>query len=152
MSGNEFVTILRPIAMRFAEAEEGIACKGTAIECTTFKTHGKAFLFVGGKEIRLKLQASLAEAGKLAAKEPERYQAGKIGWVTVRLHPGDALPIDVLERWIDESYRLLVPKQLAAKLAERDGPRGGAAKTATKKVAKKRAKRKTHRAAIQSRP
>lgn len=142
-SHNEFVTILRPIAMRYPEAEEGIACKGTAIECTTFKARNKAFLFVGAKEIRLKLQASLAEAAKLAAKDPERYQAGKIGWVTMRLHPGDALPIDVLERWIDESYRLLVPKELATMLAERDGPSGGAAKSATKKVAKKKAKRKT---------
>jgi len=139
-SGNEFVSILRPIAMRCPETEEGVACKGTSIECTTFKARGKAFLFVGAKDIRLKLQASLAEAAKLAMKEPDRYQAGKIGWVTVRLHPGDALPIDFLERWIVESYRLLVPKELAAKLAERDGPRGRAKSTAKKKVAKKQAK------------
>jgi hypothetical protein len=139
-SGDEFVTILRPIAMSFPEAEEGVACKGTAIECTTFKSRNKAFLFVGAKEIRLKLQTSIAEAAMLAAKEPDRYQAGKIGWVTVRLHPGEALPIDILERWIDESYRLLAPKQLSAKLAERDGPSGAAKKAAKKKVAQKRAK------------
>jgi hypothetical protein len=48
----------------------------------------------------------LAEAGKLAAQEPGRYQTGSGGWVTVKFAAGGTPPKDVLKRWLDESYRL----------------------------------------------
>ena len=57
---------LRSLALKYPDCEEGIACKGTAIECSTFKVKGKAFLFVGRTEVRLKLADSIAEARKLA--------------------------------------------------------------------------------------
>ena len=64
---------LRTLALQYPECEEGIACKGTAIECTTFKARSKAFLFVARADVRIKLRESLPEAAKLAVKEPGRY-------------------------------------------------------------------------------
>ncbi|MCI0637696.1 MAG: MmcQ/YjbR family DNA-binding protein [Gemmataceae bacterium] len=145
---------LRKIALAYPEAEEGIACKGTALECATFKARNKTFLFLGAADLRVKLSESLSEAVKLQAKEPNRYKVGAHGWVAVVFGSDKSTPIDVLERWIDESYRLLVPKQLVALLPqcgplsggkEHHGvrPRGevqiaGSSKTAKKKTPKKK--------------
>ena len=134
---------LRSLALRYPEAEEGIACKGTALECSTFKAGNKAFLFVGAKDVKVKLRGSLAAAAKLAAKEPSRFQAGGHGWVSVKFSPDRPLPFDLLEKWIDESYRLLVPKQLVALLPACGPPIGEASKTAQKKAPKKGSKKKS---------
>ncbi|MSQ96453.1 MAG: MmcQ/YjbR family DNA-binding protein [Gemmataceae bacterium] len=128
---------LRKIARQFPEAEEGIACQGTAIECTTFKARNKAFLFVGVVEARLKLQESLVEAIKLAAKEPSRYQVGAHGWVKLTFGQDDSPPLELLARWIDESYRLLAPKNLAAMLPQRGVPKAEAAHVVKKRTRKK---------------
>ena len=37
--------------------------------------------------------------------EPTGYGLGQAGWVSVRLPVRDDVPIDLLEEWIDESYR-----------------------------------------------
>ena len=137
---------LRKLALSYPEAQEGIACKGTALECSTFNARSKAFLFVGAADVRLKLDASLAEANKLAAKEPSRYQVGAHGWVKVTLHQDEAAPLELLKKWIDESYRLLAPKQLVALLPERGPAAGASKKTAKPKKPKKIATKKVTRA------
>lgn len=129
---------LRKIALRYPEAEEGIACKGTAVECSAFKARNKTFLFVGAAEVRLKLQQSLAEATKLAVKEPGRYQVGFLGWIKATLNHGESPPPGLFERWIDESYRLIVHKHLVAMLPECDVPTTGSPKAAKKKPARKK--------------
>ena len=116
---------LRTLALQYPECEEGIACKGTAIECTTFKARSKAFLFVARADVRIKLRESLPEAAKLAVKEPGRYTVGTSGWVKVTFSGDEPLPLDILTRWIDESYRLLAPKKLLALLPERSPRAGG---------------------------
>ena len=132
---------LRQLALQYPQAEEGIACQGTAIECSTFKARNKAFLFLGAGVIRLKLHESLAEAVKLAAKEPGRYKVGANGWVAVTLTGDASPPLDLLTRWLDESYRLLAPKQLAALLPERGNAKASAMKSATRNPQKKKASR-----------
>src|ERR1043166_6695539 len=97
---------LRALALKFPACEEGIACKGTALECTTFNVKGKAFLFVGRKEIRFKLGDSIDDAKKLAAKEPTRYTVGANGWTKIAFSDNEPLPMDVVKPWVDESYRL----------------------------------------------
>ena len=104
---------LRTLALKYPDCEEGIACKGTAIECTTFKVKGKAFLFVSRAEIRLKLGDSIDEATKLAAKEPPRYVVGANGWTKITFNDDEPLPMAIVTRWIDESYRLMAPKASA---------------------------------------
>jgi hypothetical protein len=109
---------LRKIALGYPEAEEGIACRGTAVECATVMVGKKAFLFLGKKEFRLKLGDSLDEAAKLAAKHPDVYKVGAKGWTSIAVSGIQSAPKGLLERWIGESYRLLAPKKLVAALAE----------------------------------
>ena len=116
---------LQKLALRYPEAQEGIACAGTALESKTIKVGNKAFLFLGEKDVRLKLGESLAEAAKLAAKVPGRYEVGVHGWVKLTFSNDETPPLDLLKRWIDESYRLLAPKKLLALLPERSPRAGG---------------------------
>jgi len=53
-----------------------------------------------------KLDASLAEAGALQAQEPERFQAGKTGWVTIRFSADKPMPKKIWARWMKESFAL----------------------------------------------
>jgi hypothetical protein len=129
---------LRRIALGYPEAEEGVACKGTAIECTTFKARNKAFLFVGAADVRVKLGASLAAAAKLEAKEPSRYKVGAHGWVLVKFSADAPLRLDLFPTWIDESYRSLAPKQLVAQLPAGGLPTGNATATVKKQAPKKK--------------
>lgn len=131
---------LRAYALRYPEATSGVACAGTALECPTVAARGKAFLFLGPTGLRVKVRESLDQATEFAAREPGRYTVGAHGWVQVV--PGEGpLPLDVLERWIDESYRLLVPKALVAMLPEKGPPaeeRAPAGQAATRPARKPR--------------
>jgi predicted DNA-binding protein (MmcQ/YjbR family) len=106
---------LRAFALGYPEAQEGIACEGTALEKITVKARTRAFLFLSAADAMMKLGDSLPEATELAAKEPARYKVGAHGWVTVTFSD-DPPPLDMVERWIDESYRLVAGKQLVAML------------------------------------
>jgi predicted DNA-binding protein (MmcQ/YjbR family) len=105
------LTKLRAMAMRHPNVEAGVACKGTPLQSTTFTVRKKAFLFVreadGFAELRLKLDASKAEATRLAKKDPDRYGIGSQGWVKLTFEAHDDLPAEVVERWVGESYRLM---------------------------------------------
>jgi hypothetical protein len=116
---------LRTLALKYSDCEEGVACKGTAIECSTFKVGGKAFLFLGRADLRVKLSDSLPEAEKLAAREPGRVTVGAHGWVKVTFSADEPPPLDVLGRWIDESYRLMAGGAVAkaSKAKKKSAPR-----------------------------
>jgi hypothetical protein len=97
--------LLHRFALQLPETEEGVACEGTAAEARTVKRNGKAFLFLRAVDARLKLAASLEGAAALASKEPTRYSVGAHGWVLVKFQDASD-PVDVLKRWIEESYSL----------------------------------------------
>jgi hypothetical protein len=124
---------LRRIAMRLPEAQEGMVCQKAA-----FKAGNKAFFFMGMDDTSyntmLKLRDSLPEATKLAAKQSDRYGVGAHGWVSATFDHGQSPPPDLFERWIDESYRLLVPKKLVALLPVQCSPTAGPTKAASKKA------------------
>jgi predicted DNA-binding protein (MmcQ/YjbR family) len=128
--------LLRQLATALPEVTEGITCDKAA-----YKAGGKSFLFVGSDgaatTIMLKLQASLPEAKKLTAARPATYKVGGTNWVTITLPHDQPPPINVLQRWIEESYRLLVPRKLTATL---DGakPLAVKAKTSSKPTASRR--------------
>ena len=88
------------------------AAMGTSCNQTSFRIGKNAFLFIGpgAKGIGFKamffLSKSLPQAVKLAAKEPDRYQAGAKGWVTVRFSAEEPIPKAVWEKWLVESYEL----------------------------------------------
>jgi hypothetical protein len=115
-------SLLRQLATALPEVTEGITCDKAA-----YKAGGKSFLFVGSSgtatTIMLKLQGSLPEAKKLAAAHPSTYKIGGHNWVTITLPHDQPPPMGVLQRWIEESFRLLAPKNLVAVL---DGAAGSA--------------------------
>ena len=123
---------LRRIAMRLPQVEEGLVCQKAA-----FKAGNKSFFFMGMNDTSyntmVKLRDSLAEAKKLAAKDPERYGVGGHDWVSVTFARNESPPPGLFERWIEESYRLLVPKKLVALLPENHAPQTGSAQSVGKK-------------------
>ena len=110
---------LRRRALRLPGTAEGVACAGTTLESRTVTAGGKTFLFLRDTEIRLKLRDSLPEAATLAAAESDRYSTGAHGWVTIRppLAPAD---LDRIERWVEESFRLIASRKLIAQLSTPD--------------------------------
>jgi hypothetical protein len=97
---------LRKVALALPDTEEGIACKGTKLECPTVTVRNKAFLFLSENHLRLKLGDSLTEASEFAC-----CKIGAGGWVQV-MFDADKLPsAKTLERWIKESYQLAAPKK-----------------------------------------
>jgi predicted DNA-binding protein (MmcQ/YjbR family) len=118
---------LRNFAMSYPEAHEDFPWGERVI-----KVKGKVFLFLGkGGDLGLsvKLPSSGLIALDLPFTSPTAYGLGKSGWVTAQFGPKDKPPMDVLRAWIDESYRAVAPKKLAASLG--DGP--PVAKAAAKK-------------------
>jgi len=87
-----------------------------------------AYLSVEGQpfSISCKLPQSSAVALMLPFTKPTAYGLGKSGWVTAEF--ADVMPdVELLEAWIDESYRAQAPKRLVASLGA--SPRAGAGST-----------------------
>ena len=105
---------MRERASEYPGVDEGTACTQSS-----FKAGGKAFLFVGEQGGRykamFKLDASKAEAAKLAEKHPGDYQVGSGVWVTARFTAEKPMPATRWKKWLDESYGLsAAPKKKAA--------------------------------------
>jgi hypothetical protein len=107
----------RSSALAYPEVDEGDSCVKQA-----FRVRKKGFLYLGEKadsyNAMVKLGASLDEASELAAASPGHYAVGSGGWVTIKLPNDSAPPPGVMERWIDESFRLQAPASLVALLDE----------------------------------
>jgi predicted DNA-binding protein (MmcQ/YjbR family) len=86
------------------------------------KVRGKVFVFLGREEgggtpaVIVKLVESHAHALSVDGAQPTGYGLGKAGWVTV---PVTGVAIDTLRDWVEESYRIVAPKRLAAELDAR---------------------------------
>jgi len=86
---------------------------------TVAKVRKKVFVFFGSDPTRDRITVKLVEshghALSIEGAEPTGYGLGKAGWVTV---PVDAEDVDVLllRDWIEESYRIVAPKRLVARL------------------------------------
>ena len=93
---------LRKFALKYPEAQEGLAGEGTAVECVTVHVRNKTFLFVSDTIIRLKLSDSLPEAAE-ARHEGAVPLRGRDSWLGEdRVSKGDSLPLDLFKKWIDE--------------------------------------------------
>jgi hypothetical protein len=121
------VQTLRRLALGYPEAREGVSCEGTSAQRSTVKARNKAFLFFGVADAMIKLRESLAEAIKLASKDPARYRVGAHGWVRTTFGPDESPSLSLLEKWIDESYRAALAEPLArGSRPARKGPRQAA--------------------------
>jgi predicted DNA-binding protein (MmcQ/YjbR family) len=88
------------------------------------KVKGKSFVFLAADaetfSLSAKLPSSAGEAVKLPFASPTEYGLGRSGWVTARFARGSRIPTDLLELWIEESYRAIAPKRLVAQLPGED--------------------------------
>jgi predicted DNA-binding protein (MmcQ/YjbR family) len=111
---------------------------------TVVKVKKKIFIFLGKPDDGLSLSVKLPESGTFALgldwTEPTGYGLGKAGWVSARFAARRKPPIDVLCKWIDESYRAVAPVTLVKELDARSG--APAAKRAAARPAKKAARRR----------
>jgi predicted DNA-binding protein (MmcQ/YjbR family) len=114
---------LRELALAFPEVREEFPWGHSAM-----KVKGKAFVFISASEEGLSLSMKLPSSGVMALMlpfaSPTGYGLGKSGWVTCQFAPGDEIPFELLQEWLDESYRAIAPKKLVAKLAGAPGELG----------------------------
>ena len=101
---------LRERALAFPGAWEDHPWGDTAI-----KVGKKMFAVLGETTMTLKLPESGDAALSVPGAAPTGYGLGKAGWVTL---PTDAAmpPFEVWCDWLEESYRAVAPKRLAAEL------------------------------------
>jgi predicted DNA-binding protein (MmcQ/YjbR family) len=91
------------------------------------KVNKKVFVFLPKKDddlgeafsLGVKLPTSGADALELEFTEPTGYGLGKSGWVTARFVRGERASVELLQRWVEESYRAVAPKKLVAELDRR---------------------------------
>ena len=76
----------------------------------------KTFAYLSAEEKPLAISCKLPQSCTLALAlpftTPTGYGLGRSGWVTATFSWEDVPPVDMLEAWIDESYRAQAPKSL----------------------------------------
>ena len=112
-------TFLRDRAMSYPEATEDFPWGHRAI-----KVKAKIFVTLdhtgGVLSVTMKLPDSSSYALMQPYAQPTGYGLGKSGWVTCRFNAGDEVPTDLLEEWVEESYRAVAPKKLILALNARE--------------------------------
>ena len=93
---------------------------------SVIKVKKKVFVFLGREGDDLSISVKLPVSGTVALTlpfaEPTGYGLGKGGWVTASFGAREKPPLDMLQEWIDESYRAVAPKKLSAALSEDAAP------------------------------
>jgi hypothetical protein len=106
---------LREAALAYPEVSEDFPWGHSAM-----KVRGKSFTFLvldaKGLSMSVKLPLSRYAALMLPFASPTGYGLGKSGWVTAQFASTDAIPLNVLREWLDESYRAIAPKKLVSTL------------------------------------
>ena len=114
-AGTSVVNRLLKLALSYPEAWEDHPWDETVV-----KVRKKIFVFLGIYDRHLSFTAKLPDSRDFALTfdwtEPTGYGLGKAGWVSVRIPLRDDVPIDLLEEWLDESYRAVAPKTLVKQL------------------------------------
>jgi predicted DNA-binding protein (MmcQ/YjbR family) len=110
---------LRRQGLAFPEATEDFPWGHTAL-----KVRGKVFAFLDETEgvfsMTVKLPVSRDFALVFDFAEPAGYGLGRSGWISCRFGAGESADLDLLKRWLAESYRAVAPKKLAALLPADD--------------------------------
>lgn len=91
---------------------------------SALKVRNKTFVFLNLEPERMSLSTKLPVSRDFALvfdwAEPTGYGLGRAGWVSSAFAPGDEIDLELLERWIAESYRAIAPKKLAALVPQQD--------------------------------
>jgi predicted DNA-binding protein (MmcQ/YjbR family) len=95
---------------------------------TVFKAGAKVFVFFGrgdnGVHLGLKLPRSFEDALAMPGARPSAYGLGRHGWVSLEVRPNGEPKLDLLEPWLEESFRATAPKGLVRQLDEQAGEAG----------------------------
>ena len=113
MSGEQDFEALRRYGLGLPEATEDFPWGHSAL-----KVRGKTFVWLdksdGALSLTVKLPASRDFASVFDFTEPAGYGLARSGWIACRFAADEAADLDLLRRWIAESYRAVAPKKLAA--------------------------------------
>lgn len=92
------------------------------------KVRGKVFVFLasedGGLSVSVKLPDSAGPALLLPFASPTGYGLGKSNWVSARFAAGERVPVELIQEWIEESYRAIGPKKLVKHWLAGESPSG----------------------------
>ena len=117
-AARDFAT-LRGFGLGLPEATEDHPLGHTAL-----KVRGKTFVWLDKSDGELSLTVKLPVSRDFALifdfAAPAGYGLGRSGWISCRFAPGETVDLDLLKRWIAESYRAVAPKRLAALVPEAD--------------------------------
>jgi predicted DNA-binding protein (MmcQ/YjbR family) len=115
-------TALRRYALSFPGAAEEFPWGERVI-----KVRGKIFVFLGMVEEQFRVTVKLPISSEMALTLPyvqrTGYGLGRSGWVTARFDGRRNPPVDLLQGWIEQSYRAVAPKKLAEQLPQHTGKR-----------------------------
>ncbi|HWT13411.1 MAG TPA: MmcQ/YjbR family DNA-binding protein [Allosphingosinicella sp.] len=119
MTAADAFEALRAHGLAFPEATEDFPWGHCAL-----KVRGKTFAWLdkdkeeGTLGLTVKLPVSRDFALVFDFAEPAGYGLGRSGWISCRFPPDEEPDLDLLGRWIAESYRAVAPKKLAALIPE----------------------------------
>lgn len=118
MAGPAFAA-LRAYGLGLPEAVEDFPWEDHPV----LKVRGKVFAFLGeedgfGMTVKLPVSRDFAETFDFAA--PAGYGLGRSGWIACRFASDEPVDLDLMKRWIVESYRAIAPKKLSALLPPED--------------------------------
>ena len=120
MTAERDFSALRAFGLALPEAVEDFPWGHTAL-----KARGKTFVWLdksdGSLSLTVKLPVSRDFALVFDFADPAGYGLGRSGWISCRFAPGEAADLDLIKRWIAESYRAVAPKKLAALVPDEDG-------------------------------
>jgi hypothetical protein len=112
------VARIRAIAMALPEAEEKPF--GGHTSAPAFRVRDKFFVMLNEAGSEMNVKAPKGVQGILVASDPERFfvprYVGPKGWVGVRLGAGAGPDWEEVAEMITESYCLIAPKRLAARV------------------------------------
>ena len=104
---------LRAYGLELPEATEDHPWGHTAL-----KVRGKTFVWLDESDGELSLTVKLPVSRDFALvfdfAEPAGYGLGRSGWISCRFPKGEKADLDLMKRWIAESYRAVAPKKLGA--------------------------------------
>ena len=116
MGGDDAFDALRTHGLAFPEATEDHPWGHSAL-----KVRGKTFAWLNQEatfSMTVKLPVSRDFAETFDWAEPAGYGLGRSGWITARFGAEDEIELDLLKRWMAESFRAVAPKKLGAQLPE----------------------------------
>ena len=117
MAADADFEMLRAFGLAMPEAQEDFPWGHTAL-----KVRGKTFAWLDRSEGRLSLTVKLPVSRDFALvfdfAEPAGYGLGRSGWISCRFGEDEQPDLDLLKRWIAESYRAVAPKRLGATIAD----------------------------------